>query len=347
MVIHNAVLHSIEKPEDFSPSTLLLNDNKFHLSDILENFCDDLNQVYNSQSAKKIGCFLSHKQMVEASGEQVDINQSLLSSEQLLALFLKDEINFIDYTHQSMKLLKYYLDQSHLMIHGYMIFIHYTLFGHNFILMGWLHNVIGLTVDPKLSINKVNYLDLKKLDVMVRIDLSLWQNDGHSTRYISMIQDKASHQLATYFRYFIGYNDSVNTKQETSELLTAVNQYCYDNIENEEKKLEFKQKSVDFCMEQADKGLNVVLKDFSGYVAEEAVDDFMNYIQSEKYTLHNEISPNKTVVRRFNKLSGRNQQVSITINEEVLGDTVIYDENKGTLTFLELPHSLKIQLLNR
>jgi len=39
--------------------------------------------------------------------------------------------------------------------------------------------------------------------------------------------------------------------------------------------------------------------------------------------------------------------VSITINEEALGDTVIYDADKETLTLSDLPATLKAQLLSR
>jgi len=82
-------------------------------------------------------------------------------------------------------------------------------------------------------------------------------------------------------------------------------------------------------------------------VAEGAVDDFMNYVNSEQFNLSDEVSPNKSVIRRFNKITGRNAQISITINEAALGDSVIYDTEKETLTITDLPAALKAQLLQR
>ncbi|MCW8929525.1 MAG: nucleoid-associated protein [Gammaproteobacteria bacterium] len=340
MIIRDIVVHLIEKQADSGPSNLSLSHENIATSQALESFLEELNKVYNSKPSKVFGSFIAPENAQESE-------QAVTSTDVLLTGLLKDEINFIDYTHQSMNLLKHYIDQASKATGGYIVFVHYTLFGSDFMMIVMLNNVTGVAVDDNFMLSSIEYLDISKLHLAARIDLSLWQDDPKSGRYISMIRGKESNKLSEYFRHFIGSDETIDSRHETSELLTAVSQFCEDNIQDDEQKSQFKQKSVDYCLEQADKGQNVDLKDFSGYVADAAVDDFMNYIKSEQYELNNEISPNKTVIRRFNKISGRNQQVSITINEEALGDTVIYDADKDTLTFSDLPASLKSQLLSR
>lgn len=352
MIIRDIVVHLIEKQVDSGPSNLSLSQKSIAPSPTLEHFLEALNKVYNSKPSKVFGSFIDaqNNQRVKSDsndGAELKDDESITSNKALLLSFLEEKINFLDYSHQSMNSLKHYIDQASKATGGYIVFVHYTLFGSDFMLIVMLNNVAGIAVDNDLGINNIDYLDISKLHLAARIDLTLWQEDPQSGRYISMIRGKESNKLSEYFRLFIGSDETIDSKHETSELLTAVNQYCEDNIHDDEQKSQFKQKSTDFCLEQADKGQNVVLKDFSGYVADSAVDDFMNYIKSEQYELNNEISPNKTVIRRFNKISGRNQQVSITINEEALGDTVIYDADKETLTFSDLPASLKKQLLSR
>ena len=78
-----------------------------------------------------------------------------------------------------------------------------------------------------------------------------------------------------------------------------------------------------------------------------AVDDFLDYVRKEQFELSHEIAPNKSVARRFNKLSGRNARLSISFNEELLGSEVIFNEERGTLTFSDIPETLKTQLINR
>ncbi|NOQ79263.1 MAG: hypothetical protein GQ546_07665 [Gammaproteobacteria bacterium] len=338
MIIKDIIVHLIDKQADSGQSTLSLSQQSIAASPTLEHFLEELNKVYNSKPSKVFGSFVD---------PEVETDNSLESSHILLNSYLKKQASFIDYSHQSMNLLKHYIDQASKATGGYIVFANYTLFGSDFMLIAMLNNVAGVAIDSNLGINNINYLDISKLHLAARIDLSLWQDDPQSGRYISMIRGKESNKLSEYFRKFIGSDETIDSKQETSELLTAVSQFCNSNIQDDDTKSQFKQKAADFCLEQADKGQNVVLKDFSGYVADNAVDDFMNYIKSEQFALPDEISPNKTVIRRFNKISGRNQQLSITINEEALGDTVIYDADKETLTLSDLPATLKAQLSNR
>lgn len=347
MIIRDIVVHLIEKQADTGPSNLSLSQDSIAESPALEHFLEELNKVYNGKPSKVFGSFINPQSIQSAESSEDDNPASETSCKELLSRYLKEDIKFVDYTHQSMNLLKHYIDQASKATGGYMVFVHYTLFGSDFMMIVMLNNVAGIAVNNDLGISNIDYLDISKLHLAARIDLTLWQEDPKSGRYISMIRGKESNKLSEYYRKFIGSDETINSKHETSELLTAVSQYCEDNIEDGEQKSEFKKKSADFCLEQADKGQNVVLKDFSGYVADSAVDDFMNYIKSEQFELNNEISPNKTVIRSFNKISGRNQQVSITINEEALGDTVIYDAENDTLTFSDLPASLKTQLLSR
>lgn len=366
MVIQKLIVHLIEKQADSGQSSLSLSDENISASPALERFVDELNKTYNSKATKVFGSFIEpDSQSSEDDNDQPDNmkmllatylenqsleNQSLenpdLKNPDLKNQGLEKQAGFIEYTHQAMSLLKHYIDQASKATGGYMIFIHYTLFGSDFMLIAMLNNQLGVSVNKKLEINNIDYLDINKLHLAARIDLTQWQDEPESGRYISMIRAKESHKLSEYFRKFIGSDETIDSKQETTELFTAVNQFCDNQIENDEKKSQFKQKAAEFCIDQADRGQNVLLNDFSNYVADAEIDDFMNYVKSEQFSLAKEISPNKSVIRRFNKLSGRNAQVSITINEEALGETVIFDAEKETLTITDLPATLKAQLLN-
>lgn len=338
MVLQDFVVHLIEKQVDSSSSNLSVNNENITSSTSLERLVDELNKVYNSKSNKIFGSFLEP----EISDEIESIN----SMKDLLSQFINGQHNFIEYTHKSMKLLKHYIEQASKATGGYVIFAHYKLFGCDFMLIAMVNNVSGVSVNHDLKINDIDYLDVARLHLAARIDLTQWQEEPESGRYISMIRTKESHKLSEYFRKFIGSDETIDSKQETNELFTAVNQFCDTNLDDEQK-TQFKKKAAEYCLEQAENGQNVVLKDFSNYAAEGAVEDFLNYVSSEQFGLNKEISPNKTTIRRFHKLSGRNERVSITIDEEALGESVIFDPENETLTISDIPTTLKAQLINR
>lgn len=337
MVIHELVVHLIEKQVDSGPSHLSLSHETISSSAMLEMFVDELNKIYNSKATKAFGSFIKPE---AGSEETVDTMYNLLTR------YTEKQSTFIDYSQQSMGLLKDSIDQASKATGGYVVFVHYSIFGSDFMLIAMLNKVPGVSVNNKLEINNIDYLDINKLHLAARIDITQWQDEPDSGRYISMIRTKESHKLSEYFRQFIGSDEIIDSKKETSELFTAVSQFCDNKLDSDEKKSLFKQKAAEFCIDQADKGQNVVLKDFSTYVTEGEVDDFMNYVKSEQFELAKEISPNKSVIRRFNKLSGRNAVLSITINEEALGGAVIFDAEQETLTITDVPATLKAQLLN-
>ena len=339
MVIQGFVVHLLEKQADSSSSSLSLNSETIAATPVLEGFVDDINKVYNSKANKVFGSFLTP--------EPVEEQAVPTPMDSLLNQYISGQVSFLDYSHQSMTLLKHYIELASKATGGYVVLVHYTLFGSEFMLIAMLNNMSGISVNSELQITDIDYLDIAHLHLAARIDLTQWQEEPESGRYISMIRTKESHKLSEYFRKFIGSDETIDSKQETSELFTAVNQFCNSQLEDDEQKTNFKKKAAEYCLEQAENGQNVVLRDFSNYAAEGAVEDFLNYVSSEKYDLNKEISPNKTTIRRFHKLSGRNAQVSITIDEDALGHSVIFDPDKETLTITELPASLKAQLLSR
>ncbi len=329
MIIHNIVLHQIDKQADSGPSVLFLNPQTLDSSAELETFLEQLNQIYNSKPSKLFGRFLPASQETEGSTEEN--TKEVKHHPELLKKFIAKELDFLEYTQQAMNILKFYIDQASKATGGYIAFIHYTLFGNDYVFIVMLNNATAMSINAQLKLNPIEYLDLSQLHLAARIDLTMWQEEPHSERYISTIKGRESNKLSEYFKLFIAYEELIDSKKETAELLGAVSQFCTDTIDNDEGRIEFKKKASDFCLEQADKGENIKIKDFSGYMADGAVDDFMNYIKSEQIPVNNEVSPNKSMIRKFNKISGRNQQISITINEDASILLSITSKNKADI----------------
>lgn len=333
MPIKNTIVHLLDKKADSAESSLLLSEEAMSATPSLDMFLDDLNKLYNSKSNKIFGAFRE--------------NQEARSLKLCLSNYVDKQAGFVEMSQQAMALLKQFIDQSNKATGGYVVFIHYILFGSEFMMIAMLNNTQGISVNKSLEISNIDYLDLSKLHLAARIDLTQWSEEPDTNRYISMIRAKESHKLSEYFRNFIGSDESIDSGSETAALFSAVNQYCDDEISEDNEKTLIKKKAAKFCVEQADNGQNISLRDFSGYVNDTAVDDFLNYVRNEQFELASEIAPNKSVARRFNKLSGRNAQLSISFNEDMLGRDVVYNAEKGTLTFNDIPDSLKTQLLNR
>jgi len=332
MNIVNLIVHSIDKQPDAGNSALNLRQELVSANSQLESFFEDLNKSFNSKAAKVYGEF------AQAQEEDGAPFQGWLKT------YLDDAHSFVEFSHRCMDYLKSLMDKNGKTRGGYVVFVHYKLFGSDFLFIVILHNISGIAVDDALELNDTQYLDTNKLHLAARIDLSEWQ-EAENSRYISMIIGRESKKMTDYFRDFIGFEETVDSKKETGNLLDAVNHFCENPKFEDEQKSEIKKKAVDFCAMQADSGSSVMVKDFSDYVSEAVEEDFYRHIQNENYELAPEITPDKLTLRKYNKFSGRVGNLSISFPLDMLDKNIHYNLENDTLSIQNIPKGLRAQLM--
>ncbi|MFK5892721.1 MAG: nucleoid-associated protein [Pseudomonadota bacterium] len=356
MKLIKLIVHAIDKTPDAGESQLNLSQQDMQGSDSLINFLTDLNSSFNSKLAKTHGAFVTSENTDSTSDSGFEEHgfEEDGSKEQQTNLFysgLKDYLQgnlpFVDFSHQSMAYLKTLMDRNGKTKGGYIVFAHYQLFASDFLFVVILHNQAALVIDEQLQLNQTEYLDTRSLYLASRIDLSEWQDTSSekNDRYISMLIARDGKKINDYFREFIGFNETVDSKKETSQLLGAFSGFCEQSKLDSEVKDELKKKAVDYCSKQAETGENVQVKDFSNYVSEMAEEDFYRYLKNEQIDLKDEVTPDRGLLRKFNKLSGRSGNLSITFPASLFNQSVFYDSETDTLTIKNLPKSLRQQLL--
>lgn len=342
MKLIKLIVHAIDKTPDAGASQLNLCQQEMQANESLISFLNDLNSNFNSKLAKTHGAFVGNS--TAGGSYPADGSNPFYSG---LKRYLQEDLSFLDFSHQSMAYLKSLMDKNGKTKGGYIVFSHYQLFATDFLFVVILHNQSALLIDEKLQLNATEYLDTDSLYLAARIDLSEWQSkqDEQNNRYISMLIARDGKKINDYFREFIGFNETVDSKKETSQLLGAFNGFCQQSKVAPERKDELKKKAVEYCSQQADTGGNVQVKDFSNYVSEMAEEDFYRYLQNEKIEMQDEITPDRGLLRKFNKISGRSGNLSITFPASLFNQSVFYDCDTDTLTIKNLPKSLREQLL--
>jgi nucleoid-associated protein len=350
MKLIKLIVHGIDKTPDAGESKLNLSQQEMQGSDSLINFLSDLNSSFNSKLAKTHGAFVTGENAQSSSDSETNSDEKNLDLNLFytgLKSYLQDDLPFIDFSHQSMAYLKSLMDRNGKTRGGYIVFAHYQLFATDFLFVVILHNQSALVIDEKLQLNQTEYLDTSSLYLASRIDISEWKADSseQNDRYISMLIARDGKKINDYFREFIGFNETVDSKKETSQLLGAFSGFCEQSKLDGEVKEQLKKKAVDYCSQQAETGENVQVKDFSNYVSEMAEEDFYRYLKNEQIDLKDEVTPDRGLLKKFNKISGRSGNLSITFPASLLNQSVFYDSESDTLTIKNLPKSLREQLL--
>ncbi len=78
----------------------------------------------------------------------------------------------------------------------------YQSLATDYLFIGLLPLNQSLKVTEGLDISATDYLDINKMDIVARIDLSSYETDKESKRYLSYIKGRVGRKVADFFWTF-------------------------------------------------------------------------------------------------------------------------------------------------
>ncbi|MCZ4387969.1 nucleoid-associated protein [Vibrio alginolyticus] len=344
MEIENVILHNLIKAE--KKVKVELDDRKIEneINDSALQLSKEINEKFNST-----GLNTGHFQKPEK-------DEQLTRFEFLLEKYYNDGFeDFVNFTKSAAKYLQEQLMGAPLAKGGHLWFNHYTHAGDHFLSVVLLREKKVMRID-KLELEQFDSVDLDKLHMAARINLTKWKNaDELSNRYISFKIGKEAKKVTGYFAKFIGCKEFTQAASDTKALVKCVEEYCSHHLFDDAKTEMVKNKAHDQIVEWRKEEKQTIRLDTLSTVLDatflpEDVDEdkkgqFLRISQGEPYNLNNELATDANALRRLKKYSGRNKLISLSFDAKLLGNAVVYDpENGGVLTITEIPKTLKDQL---
>jgi len=232
---------------------------------------------------------------------------------------------------------------------GYLWFNHYIYNNDHFLSIVLLRKKHGLALND-LTLDEIERLDLDKLHMAARINLSTWKN-GSSSKYIAFKVGRDAKGVTDYFSLFIGCEEQTQSRVDTANLIEATKQYCIGHNLSAEKTETVKQFVYDQCVSWKDEEQPVLLDNLSTLLDTSfAIDKpdehgkFLEISQSAPFLLNNEIIIHKDALKGLTRYKGNNTKMRLSFDSELLGETVIYDKSTGYLEFRDIPSNLKAEL---
>ena len=329
MNINHIIVHSIEKEQHQTAITLHLRAEELQVDDKVASLLEGVRSVYTNKTGKAFGT--------------LDINRSFSRE---LERFQQDEIEFIEFTNVAMNELKGHMTQEPLATGGYLLFSDFNNNGKHYFMVIMLKSKDGLSFDDELKLMDAHHLELDKLHFAARVDVESWLSDVDENN-VSFVKGRASSAVTTYFKEFLGVEDFSESSKTTQTLVTAVTNYCRQELELEldnEATESYKITVHDYCKSKHANEEPIFLDELSRFLDEDNPSAFMEYAQ-EEYEIPNEFQVDTNKLRKFLRYSGRDNGVSISFTSEVFGTRVKYDSETDVLTIKQPPNSLKKQLV--
>jgi len=328
MNLSNVILHQLTKNEQ---DELIVNFRSEALEndDFSQDLVSELHRVFNAKAGKGFGSFKSDSDFQNWLQEVRQGGQNFYDFSQNCAGRLKDELSKYPFADE-----------------GILVLAEYQSLATDYLFIALLPSNQSLKVTERLDISATDYLDISKMDIAARIDLSAYETDSESNRYLTYIKGRVGRKVADFFLDFLQAEVGLDSKQQNLVLMQAVDDFCTDAQLDKQETNEYKKQVFDYCSEQLKANEEVEVKELSGELPQSSDGtSFMDYTQERGYELEESFPADRTTVRKLTKYVGAGGGLSINFDSMLLGERIFYDPETDTLTIKGTPPNLKDQLV--
>jgi nucleoid-associated protein len=294
-------------------------------------FVEQIHTIYNAKPSKSYAAFNEEK------------NTAFSNS---LHNYLSDEIPFDQLSKQVLQVFQAELEKYEFEETGYLLLIDYEYVASRSILVGVVNLTEHFSVDSEFGIQRDRHLDLNKIQLAAKIDVSTLLHSDEKMKAISFIKGRAGRQVNDFFMDLLGATETINAKKQSKELMSAIDEFMSQEQFEAKEKNETREKVYEYCNEQIAAGEDANLADLNSTISVDADNEFLEYLQQQDYGIEDKVTLDKSTVRKLVKLSGSGGGVSISFDRILLGDRVQYSPGTDTLTIKGIPNSLKAHLLD-
>ena len=257
---------------------------------------------------------------------------------------LENEIDFLNFSQQSTKLLAQELGKYNFADSGTLILCQYNFLATDYLFIALLDSRISMLVDENLEIRRTEYLDITQFDIAARINLTDLQVNANSNRYLTFIKGRVGRKISDFFMDFLGAEEGLNPQVQNQCLLQAVSDYCEQGELNKEQTQAVKKQVFEYCKGQLASGDEIALTELSANLPTLNERPFVTFTEEQDYGLEETIPPVRSALKTLTKFSGSGKGVTLSFDADLLNNRIEWDPLTDTLTIKGIPPNLKDQL---
>ncbi|MCE9679469.1 nucleoid-associated protein YejK [Shewanella sp. AS1] len=334
--VEQAIIHAISQDGEGQLSCRLRPQPLLN-SQAVEAMLEELHQSYTTKAGKGFGHFGTHGDDGEANPQFKDA----------LTEYRAGELGFVEFSASAGKLLQAELAKYDFSQGGFLLLACYTHMTSDYLFVALLNAKSSMTVLDDMELSQNTHLDLTNIQLAARIDLTEWQAEPDSLKYISFIRGRAGRKVADFFLDFMGCVEGVNPKAQNKQLMNAVEDFVASSELTKDERQQCREKVFEYCVDRCDTGSDIQLKDLADELADSGMDSFYDFARGDEYQLEDEFPGDKSTLRQLKKFSGTGGGVSLSFDGQHLGERVIYDPISNSILIKGVPANLKDQLDRR
>lgn len=210
---------------------LVLRESPLDVSPAVEEMMAELHRVYSAKS-KAYGVFTPQSELAEAVLSCRWGNEDFLAFSRAATGRLRDE------------LAKYPFAEG-----GIVLFCLYRYLAVEYLIIAVLGTCQSMRVNGQLDISSTHHLDIHHADIVACIDLTKWETQPASKRYLTFLKGRVGRKVSDFFMDFLAAAEGLDTKAQNRGLLQTVDDYCTDAALDNHQRQEVHQQVHSYCKE--------------------------------------------------------------------------------------------------
>ncbi|MBU2862569.1 nucleoid-associated protein [Reinekea forsetii] len=327
MPIKHAVVHGLTINE--SQVDIHLNDQELALNESVEDLVYRIKSSFYGRSSKQYGQF-------DETGRAIS---------QAIRNVSDGKTPFVEASHQIMESFASLIKDESLSTQGYWLVVQEALEQGEFFWLCQFKSKDELSVTDNLGIDGNSVIDFSKLGFAAQINLSDMADDSVE-KYITVSFGFGDRALQAGLCNYIGFTETVSPTEDTKVFMDVVK--AFSDTMPKEKGAAYQKKAAEFCVEQSKAGETVAYQAISDELVNDtqstATDSLSSFILEKKPDIKEHFIPDQKSLKKFIRFSGKSKEVSISFNNDTLGNAIEFDAEKEHLVIKQLPATLLKQL---
>lgn len=329
ITVKNIVFHQLIKQSD-TEINLVLRESVMPVNQPVVELVSDIHRVYEKKQ-KAYGLF------TEDSAFSV-----------MLTGLRTQECDFLKFSIDATEQLRNELAKYPFAEGGCVMFCFYNYLAIDYLAIAVLDSRSSMLINENLDIAATQYLDIEHASIMARINLTEWETDPDSIRYLSFIKGRVGRKISDFFMDFLGASEGMNTKILNKTLVRAVDDYCSEVKLDKQEKQQVREKVYTYCKGQAEVGEEISLSNLSKEIPVSETSEPLNFeyfIKKNNYELDKEFPVDKNVIKSLKKYSGAGGGLTISFDADLLGERIEWNPTTDIITIKGTPPNLRDQLI--
>ncbi len=326
--IDQIVVHQLRKQNDDNLEMVLRN-SLLQPTAAVTQMLDELHGIYSARN-KAYGLFSPESELAES-----------------LRLSRQGQQDFLAFSRSATGRLRDELAKYPFAADGVVLFAHYRYLAVEYLLIAVLDSQTSSRINDALDIDATHYLDINHADIVARVDLTEWETQPESQRYLSFLKGRVGRKVADFFMDFLGALAGLDTKAQNLSLLQAVNDYCQQGDMDKQQRQQYREQVYSFCQQQLQAGEEIAVAELSGELPSIAGQNFADFSREQGYQLEDSFPADRSTLRQLTRFSGSGGGITINFDAALLSERIFWDAATDTLTIKGLPPNLRDQLQRR